>query len=225
MVVWGGLTNSWEGKGEKKRYTHFNAEFQRTARRNKKGFLSNQFAFLHFFFLGMVLITASYTMSQTSIRSSSGTLSDLIPWIYLSLPLYNRKGFDLGHTWWCSGSPSFLQFKSEFGNKEFMIWATISSCFVFVDSIELLLEKAMAPDSSTLPWKIPWTEEPGGLQSMGLLRVGHDWVTSLSLFTFMHWRRKWQPTPVFLSGESQGWGSLVGCCLWGRTQSDMNEVT
>ena len=51
---------------------------------------------------------------------------------------------------------------------------------------------------STLAWKIPWTEEPGGLQSMESLRVGHDWVTSLSLFTFMHWRRKWQPTPVFL---------------------------
>ena len=59
----------------------------------------NQFAFLHFFFLGMVLITASCTMSHTSIHSSSGTLSDLVPWIYLSLPLYNRKGFDLGHTW------------------------------------------------------------------------------------------------------------------------------
>ena len=72
-------------------------------------------------------------------------------------------------------------------------------------------EKAMAPHSSTLTWKIPWTEEPGGLQSMGSLRVGHDWATSLSLFTFMHWRRKWKPTPVFLPGESQGRGSLVGC--------------
>ena len=51
----------------------------------------------------------------------------------------------------------------------------------------------MAPHSSTLTWKIPWTEEPGRLQSMGSRRVGHDWVTSLSLFTFMPWRRKWQP--------------------------------
>ena len=59
----------------------------------------NNFAFLHFFLLGMVLITASCTMSRTSIRSSSGALSVLIPWIYLSLPLYNHKGFDLGHTW------------------------------------------------------------------------------------------------------------------------------
>ena len=44
-------------------------------------------------------------------------------------------------------------------------------------------------------------------------------------FPFMHWRRKWQPTPVFLPGESQGRGSLVGCCLWGRTESDTTEVT
>ena len=47
----------------------------------------------------------------------------------------------------------------------------------------------------------------------------------LSLFIFMHWRRKWQPTPVFLPGESQGWGSLVGCRLWGCTESDTTEVT
>ena len=87
------------------------------------------------------------------------------------------------------------------------------------------LEKAMAPHSSTLAWKIPWMEEPGRLQSMRSLRVGHDWATSLSLFTFMHRRRKWQPTPVFLPGESQAWQSLVGCCLWGRTESDTTEVT
>ena len=86
-------------------------------------------------------------------------------------------------------------------------------------------EKAMAPYSSTFAWKIPWMEEPGRLQSMGSLRVRHDWVTSLSLFIFLHWRRKWQPTPVFLPGESQGWGSLVGCCLWGCTESDTTEVT
>ena len=67
--------------------------------------------------------------------------------------------------------------------------------------------KAMTTHSSTLAWKIPWTEEPGGLQSMGLLRVRHDWATSLSLFTFTHWRRKWQSTPVFLPGESQGQGT------------------
>ena len=71
----------------------------------------------------------------------------------------------------------------------------------------------MAPYSSTLAWKIPWMEEPGRLQSMGSQRVRHDLATSLSLFTFMHWRRKWQLTTVLLPGESQGRGSLVGCRL------------
>ena len=85
-------------------------------------------------------------------------------------------------------------------------------------------EKAMAPHSSTLAWRILWTEEPGGLQSLGSLRVGHDWATSLSLSPFMHWRRKWQPTSVFLPGESQGQRGLVGCRLWGRTESDATEA-
>ena len=88
-----------------------------------------------------------------------------------------------------------------------------------------LSEKAMAPHSSTLAWKIPRTEGPSGLQSMGSLGVRHDWVTSLYFFTFMHWRRKWQPTPVFLPGESQGLGSLVGCSPWGGTESDTTEAT
>ena len=82
----------------------------------------------------------------------------------------------------------------------------------------IYMEKAMATHSSTLAWKIPWTEEPGRLQSMGSQRVGHDWATSLSLFTFMYWRRTWQPTPVFLPGESQGQGSLVAA-VYGVTQS------
>ena len=77
----------------------------------------------------------------------------------------------------------------------------------------------------TLGGKIPWAEEPGRLQSMGSLRVRYDWAISLSLFTFMHWRRKWQPTPVLLPGESQGQGSLVGCHLWGPTESDTTEAT
>ena len=58
----------------------------------------------------------------------------------------------------------------------------------------------------------PWMEKPHGLQSMGSLRVGHNWATSLSLFTFMHWRRQWQPTPVFLPGESrdgEAWWAAV----------------
>ena len=74
----------------------------------------------------------------------------------------------------------------------------------------------MAPHSSTLAWKIPWTEEPGGLQS-------------LSDFTFIfhfHVLEKEMAThSMFLPGESQGWGSLMGCRLWGRTESDMTEAT
>ena len=80
----------------------------------------------------------------------------------------------------------------------------------------LIQEKAMAPHSSTFAWKVPWMEGPGRLQSMGSLGVGHNWATSV--FTFMHWRRKWQPTPVFLPGESQGRGSLVAA-VYGVTQS------
>ena len=83
----------------------------------------------------------------------------------------------------------------------------------------------MVTHSSTLAWKLPWTEESGRLQFMGSKTVGDDRATSLSLFTFMHWRRNWQPTPVFLPGETQGRGSLVGCRLWGRTESDTTEAT
>ena len=79
---------------------------------------------------------------------------------------------------------------------------------LLVEGGEIILFKGIlhgpgATHSSTLAWKIPWTKEPGRLQPMGSLRVRHDGATSLSLFTFMHWRRKWQPTPVFLPGESQ----------------------
>ena len=72
----------------------------------------------------------------------------------------------------------------------------------------------MATHSSTLAWEIPWTEEPGRLQSMGLWRVGH-WETSLSLFTFMRWRRKWQPTPVFLP---EAWWTAVYGVAQSRTR-------
>ena len=87
--------------------------------------------------------------------------------------------------------------------RRFNFWATIDTAkfWYLVSKLLLLLLRVCG-----------WTEESGRRQSMGLLRVGHE--TSLWLFTFMHWRRKWQPTPEFLPGESQGWGSLVGCRLW-----------
>ena len=101
----------------------------------------------------------------------------------------------------------------------YIIW------YMYIYILVCIQRRQWQPNSSTLAWKIPWAEEPGRLQSMGSLRVGHDWTTSLSLFIFMQWRRKWQPTPVFLPGESQGWGSLVGCHLWGHTESDATETT
>ena len=88
----------------------------------------------------------------------------------------------------------------------------------FKPMIHCKMEKAMATHSSTLAWKIPCMEGPSRLQSMGSLGVGHDRATSLSLFTFMQWRRKWQPTPVFLPGESQGRGTWWAA-VYGVTQS------
>ena len=90
----------------------------------------------------------------------------------------------------------------------------------------LLMEKAMAPHSSTLAWKIPWMQEAGGLQSMGLLIVGHGWVSSLSLFTFMHWRRKMQPTPVFLAWRIPGTGEPGGLLSMGlhRVGHDWSDL-
>ena len=102
-------------------------------------------------------------------------------------------------------------------------WESLCFClrkksYFFLFPYSLSSEKAMAPHSSTLAWKIPWMEEPGGLQSMGSLRVRHDWATSLSLFTFMHWRRKWQPTPVFLPGDPRDGGAWQAA-IYGVAQS------
>ena len=113
-----------------------------------------------------------------------------------------------------------LVMESEISHRK---WQETFSSFIF--SRQDYRRRQWHPTPVLLPGKIPWMGGPGGLLSMGSHRVGHDWVTSLSLFTFMHYGRKWQPTPVFLPGESQGWGSLVGCRLWGRTESDMTEGT
>ena len=89
-------------------------------------------------------------------------------------------------------------------------------CSTFIISALCSILTNSLPSEMLCVRKFSWMEEPGGLQSMGSLRVKYDWASSLSLFTFMHWRRKWQPTSVFLPGESQGWWSLMGCRLWGR---------
>ena len=67
----------------------------------------------------------------------------------------------------------------------------------------------------------------GGAWWAAVHRVAKSWtrLSDFTFFIFMHWRRKWQPAPAFLPGESQGRRSLVGCRLWGRTESDMTEAT
>ena len=185
--------------------------------------------------------------SWSELQSAPG----LFCWLYRAYPSLAAKNIinliSVLTIWWCPSVESFMCcWKRVFARTNAFSWQNsvslrlasfctprpnllvvpgISWLLTFAFQSPIMTEKAMAPHSSTLAWKIPWTEEPGRLQSMGLLRVGHDWVRSLSLFTFMHWRRKWQPTPVFLPGESQGWGSLVGCRLWGRTESDTTEAT
>ena len=81
-------------------------------------------------------------------------------------------------------------------------------------------QKAMAPHSSTLAWKIPWMEEPGGLQSMGSLRVGHDWVTSLSLFHFHALEKEMTTQCSCLENPRDGgaWWAAVYGVTQSRTQ-------
>ena len=82
----------------------------------------------------------------------------------------------------------------------------------------------MAPHSSTLAWKIPWMEDSGA--AVPGVTASQTRLSSFAFtFHFHHLRRKWQPTPVFLPGESQGKGNLVGCCLWGLIELDTTEVT
>ena len=141
-------------------------------------------------------------------ESAIGIHLSPLSWTSLPPPTHSRPSRLLQSLVWVPGVILQIPTGSLFDKRQRICW-----------------EKAMAPHSGTLAWKIPWTEEPGRLQSMGLRRVRHDWATSLSLFTFMHWRRKRQPTPVFLPGESQGQWGQVGCHLWGRTESDTTEVT
>ena len=104
------------------------------------------------------------------------------------------------------------------------IWSVANDYWLMICSN--ITEKAMEPHSSTLAWKIPWMEEPRWLQSMRLQRVAHDWATSLSLFTFMHWRRKLQPTPVFLPGESLGWGAWwAAVCGVAQSQTRLKQLS
>ena len=170
----------------------------------------------------------------------SSTLAWKIPWTEEPGRLQSMGSLIVGHDWATSlsctgeGNGNPLQCSSlENPRDEGACWAAVYgvvksrtwlSDFTFTFHFHAL-EKEMATHSSVLAWRIPGTGEPGGLPSTGSWRVGYDWATSLPLFTFMRWRRKWHPTPVFLPGESQGRGSLVGCRLWVRTESDTTEAT
>ena len=105
------------------------------------------------------------------------------------------------------------------------LWAHYCSKHFLGQHSSILREGNGTPTPVLLPGKSHGRRSLVGCSPWGREESVHDWVTSLSLFTFMRWRRKWQPTPVFLPGESQGWGSLVGCRLWGRTESDTTEAT
>ena len=153
--------------------------------------------------------------SRRSFRPRDWTCVSYIPWIGRQI---------LYHEWLLGSGKLFVTLLFMFRVLENNFFSSSLQTLIIGLTHELL-EKAMAPHSSILAWKTPWAQEPGRLQSTGSLRVGHDWVTSLSLFTFMHWRRKWQPTAVFLPGESLGRQRLVGRRLWGRTESDTTEVT
>ena len=100
--------------------------------------------------------------------------------------------------------------------------ATVLEWGAIAFSLILDSEKAMTPHSSTLALKIHRRRSLVGCSPWGCEESD---TTSLPLFTFMHRRRKWQPTPLFLPGESQGRRSLVGCRQWGRTESDTTEAT
>ena len=87
------------------------------------------------------------------------------------------------------------------------------------------MEKALVTHSSTLSWRISRKEKPGRLQSMGSLRVEHDRETSLSLFIFTCWTRKWHPLPCSCLENPRDGGGLVGCHPRGRTELDTTDAT
>ena len=111
------------------------------------------------------------------------------------------------------------------GYKKFHTWYSKEEVILFLPAqVDKKKNSAkMSGKGNDTPLQYSCLENPmdGGAWKAAV----HGVVTSLSLFTFLHWRRKWQPIPVFLPGESQGWGSLVGSRLWGHTESDTTEVT
>ena len=132
---------------------------------------------------------------EKEMATHSKILAWKIPWMEDPGRLQSMGSQRVGHNWATSLSNLTIGWIQGYriGNTERLLWRfehTGTNPLQmpkdnFIWLFYCLVEKAMAPHSRTLAWKIPWTEEPGRLQSMGSLRVGHNWATSLSLFTFM----------------------------------------
>ena len=155
-----------------------------------------------------------------------GSARSLVSWPNSSWPQF--PSLEVALSLW---GPFLLSLSlSEDGVQAFIFFLFSSYIHLEAKNMALImkyfLEKALEPHSSTLAWKIPWTEEPGGLQSMETRRVGHDWVTSLSLFTFMHWRREGNGNPLQCSClENPRDGGAWWAAVYGIAELDTTEAT
>ena len=168
----------------------------------------------------------SFQMSQlfsSGGQSTRGSASKSV------LPMNTQDWSPLGRTGWISlHSKGLSRVFTNITVQKYQLFGSQPSLWSNSHIYTCLLEKHREGNGTPLQYfclENPVDRRAWWAAVHGVARVGHNWATSLSLFTFMHWRRKWQPTPVFLPGESQGWGSLVGCPLWGRTESDTTKVT
>ena len=187
-----------------------------------------QGVFLHICSQGdlLVLKTEKYVVSLSFVHAGFSS-SLLLPFFALSIC---PQGTDSScSAWGLSRSISCLTLILDFsgsGNnrnncllyKPLRLWYfCYSSPSQIMHPVRYILEKEMATHSSVLAWRIPGTEEPGGLPSMGSHRLGHDWsdLAAAAEAGFI-WRRQWHPNPALLPGKSHGRRSLVGCSPWGR---------
>ena len=174
----------------------------------------------------MTMSTYSLEIKQYSFHKSH--------WAEAQLPLRVGKGSP-SQVLSKASSVSFAKYKRG------SLWKDISCPSLRSCSQGLCLHWSLPTCKEQVMWLAPHSREgngnplqysclenpmDGGAWWAAVHGVPRSW-TQLSgfTFTFMHWRRKWQPTSVFLPGESQGWGSLVGCRWWGRIESDTTEVT
>ena len=143
----------------------------------------------------------------------------------LSQWLYKGGGFVFVCIW--SDSKLYYAFKAIHALKAYIFSCVLKSETIFFFLFIRAILVSMGEGNGT-PLQYSCLENP---MDRGAWQAAVHGVTksrtrlSDLTFIFLHWGRKWQPTPVFLPGEPQGWGSLVGCCLWGCTESDTTEAT